>query len=106
MADRTERSLSATRPTAVSIADRDARDTPCQDIREQLSVAHGGELRRGPLRRHLKLCVGCRDFQLAVSAQRQSLAAVLPVLGPDAGKPHLLCSLVHNDQARVHAALL
>ncbi len=66
------------------IADRDARNTPCQDIREQLSVAHGGELRRGPLRRHLKLCAGCRDFQLAVGAQRQSLAAVLPV-APSAG---------------------
>lgn len=66
------------------IADRDARNAPCQDIREQLSVAHGGELRRGPLRRHLNLCVGCRDFQLALSAQRQSLAAVLPVL-PSAG---------------------
>jgi len=66
------------------IADRDALGTPCQDIREQLAVAHGGELRRGPLRRHLKLCEGCRDFQLAVGAQRQSLAAVLPVL-PSAG---------------------
>jgi RNA polymerase sigma factor (sigma-70 family) len=66
------------------IADRDALGASCQDIREELSVAHGGELRRGPLRRHLKLCAGCRDFQLAVSAQRQSLAAVLPVL-PSAG---------------------
>lgn len=66
------------------IADRDARNASCQDIREQISVARGGELRRGPLRRHLKLCAGCRDFQLAVSAQRQSLTAVLPVL-PSAG---------------------
>jgi RNA polymerase sigma factor (sigma-70 family) len=66
------------------IADRDARNASCQDIREQISVARGGELRRGPLRRHLKLCAGCRDFQLAVSAQRQSLAAVLPVL-PSSG---------------------
>jgi RNA polymerase sigma factor (sigma-70 family) len=66
------------------IADRDARETPCREIREQLSVAHGGELRRGPLRRHLKLCVGCRDFQLAVSAQRQSLGVLLPV-APSAG---------------------
>jgi RNA polymerase sigma factor (sigma-70 family) len=66
------------------IAERDARDTPCQEIREQLSVARGGVLRRGPLRRHLKLCSGCRDFQQAVSVQRQSLAAVLPVL-PTAG---------------------
>jgi RNA polymerase sigma factor (sigma-70 family) len=66
------------------IADRDALGASCQDIREQLAVARGGELRRGPLRRHLKLCVGCRDFQLAVGAQRQSLGAVLPVL-PSAG---------------------
>ncbi len=66
------------------IADRDARNASCQDIREQLSVAHGGELRRGPLRRHLKLCVGCRDFRLDLGTQRQSLAAVLPVL-PSAG---------------------
>jgi RNA polymerase sigma factor (sigma-70 family) len=62
------------------LADRNARNASCLDIREQLSVAHGGELRRGPLRRHLNLCVGCRDFQLAVAAQRQSLAVVLPVL--------------------------
>jgi RNA polymerase sigma factor (sigma-70 family) len=66
------------------IADRDALKTPCQDIREQLAVARGGELRRGRLRRHLNLCAGCRDFQLAVGAQRQSLATVLPVL-PTAG---------------------
>ena len=66
------------------LADRDARNTPCLEIREQLSVARGGELRRGPLRRHLRLCAGCRDFQLALGAQRQSLAAVLPV-APSAG---------------------
>ncbi len=66
------------------IADRDARNTPCQEIREELAVARGGELRRGPLRRHLKLCAGCRDFQLVVGAQRESLACVLPV-APSAG---------------------
>src|ERR1700691_5374596 len=66
------------------IADRDARETPCRDIREQLSLARGGELRRGPLRRPLNLCAGRRGFQLAVNAQRQSLAALLPVL-PSAG---------------------
>jgi RNA polymerase sigma factor (sigma-70 family) len=66
------------------LADRDAQNTPCEDIREQLALARGGELRRGPLRRHLKLCVGCRDFQLAVNTQRQSLGVVLPV-APSAG---------------------
>jgi RNA polymerase sigma factor (sigma-70 family) len=66
------------------IADRDARDASCHDIREELSVARGGQLRRGPLRRHLSHCVGCRGFQEAVNAQRGSLAIVLPVL-PSAG---------------------
>ena len=82
------------------IADRDALGASCQDIREQLSVAHGGELRRGPLRRHLKLCVGCRDFQLAVGAQRQSLAAVLPVL-PSAG---LAAAILGHGAAHVAGA--
>ena len=66
------------------LADRSALGTPCSQIREQLSVARGGQLRRGPLRRHLRLCTGCRDFQLALSGQRQSLALVLPV-APSAG---------------------
>src|SRR5918994_1419338 len=66
------------------IADRDARDTPCQDVREQLSTARGGELRRGPLRRHLTLCDGCRSYRDAVAEQRSALALVLPVL-PSAG---------------------
>jgi RNA polymerase sigma factor (sigma-70 family) len=82
------------------IADRDAQNTSCQDIREQLAVAHGGELRRGPLRRHLKLCVGCRDFQLAVGAQRQSLGVVLPV-APSAG---LAAAILGHGAAHVAGA--
>jgi RNA polymerase sigma factor (sigma-70 family) len=82
------------------VADRDARETPCQDIREQLSTARGGELRRGPLRRHLNLCAGCRDFQLAVGAQRQSLAAALPVL-PSAG---LAAAILGHGTAHVVGA--
>ena len=66
------------------IADRDARNASCRDIREELAVARGGELRRGLLRRHLSLCVGCHDFQQALAAQRRSLAVALPVL-PSAG---------------------
>jgi RNA polymerase sigma factor (sigma-70 family) len=66
------------------IADRDARNAPCRGIREELAVARGGELRRGPLRRHLSLCAGCRDFQKALAGQHRSLAVVLPVL-PSAG---------------------
>ena len=66
------------------IADREARNASCRDIREELAVARAGELRRGPLRRHLRLCVGCRDFQEALVTQRRSLGVALPVL-PSAG---------------------
>jgi len=42
------------------VAERDARNTPCAEIRRQLATARGGALRRGPLRRHLRQCVSCR----------------------------------------------
>src|SRR5215211_6233619 len=66
------------------IADREARATPCTEIREQLATASGGALRRGPLRRHLALCDGCRAYKGAVAEQRSALALVLPVV-PTAG---------------------
>jgi RNA polymerase sigma factor (sigma-70 family) len=61
------------------IAEREARETPCEEIREQLATARGGALRRGPLRRHLRLCVGCQAYRTAVGEQRRALALVLPV---------------------------
>jgi RNA polymerase sigma factor (sigma-70 family) len=66
------------------IAERDARDTPCEDIRAQLAGARGGELRRGPLRRHLAACASCRTYRAALDEQRVALGLVLPVL-PSAG---------------------
>jgi sigma-70-like protein len=59
---------------------RQARETPCQEIREQLATLRGGSLRRGPLRRHLKACPGCAEFRVEVRRQRQAVAAVLPVV--------------------------
>lgn len=59
---------------------RRARETPCAEIREQLATARGGDLRRGELRRHLKLCPGCADFRDEVRRQRALLAVALPVL--------------------------
>ena len=66
------------------IAERDAREQPCEEIREQLATARGGALRRGPLRRHLRLCAPCRAYRDAVAEQRRTLALVLPVV-PSAG---------------------
>jgi hypothetical protein len=59
---------------------RQARETPCDEIREQLAVLRGPALRRGPLRRHLKACPGCSEFREEVKRQRQMLAVVLPVV--------------------------
>ena len=61
------------------IADRDARATPCEDIRRQLEVARGGSLRRGSLRRHLRQCDLCRAYGAAVTTQRVTRARALPV---------------------------
>ena len=59
---------------------RQARETPCEEIREQLATLRGGSLRRGPLRRHLKSCPGCTSFREDVRRQRQMMAVVLPVI--------------------------
>src|SRR5919204_5028298 len=43
--------------------ERDARNTDCEVVREQLATLRGGALLRGPLRRHLRSCDGCRAFR-------------------------------------------
>jgi len=61
------------------MAERDARSTPCTSIQEELAVARGGALRRGPLRRHLKHCEPCQAYRAAIATQRAGLASILPV---------------------------
>ena len=61
---------------------REARATPCEEIREQLSVLSGGSLRRSGLTHHLRSCSGCRTYREEVKRQRQMLAAALPVIPP------------------------
>jgi RNA polymerase sigma factor (sigma-70 family) len=59
---------------------RDARETPCGEIREQLANLQGGSLRRSELRHHLRHCAGCAEYRGQVRQQRQMLAAALPVV--------------------------
>jgi RNA polymerase sigma factor (sigma-70 family) len=66
------------------IADRDARSTPCKEIRALLETARGGVLRRGSLRRHLRQCDPCATYRVAIEGRRSGLAIVLPV-APTAG---------------------
>jgi RNA polymerase sigma factor (sigma-70 family) len=68
------------RARSALIARREARETPCQSIREQLANLRGGALRRTELRLHLRECPGCRAYRDQVRHQRQMLAAALPVV--------------------------
>jgi RNA polymerase sigma factor (sigma-70 family) len=74
------------------LASRDARDTPCAEIREQLALA-GGALRRAPLRRHLRECSGCREFRAEVRRQRSAIAVLLPVVPTAALKSKVLAAV-------------
>jgi RNA polymerase sigma factor (sigma-70 family) len=58
---------------------REARDTACGDIREQLVTLSGPALRRGNLKRHLRLCTGCRDFELKLRQQHSVILVLLPL---------------------------
>jgi RNA polymerase sigma factor (sigma-70 family) len=62
------------------IADRRARETPCEEIRELLATATPAELRRSHVRRHLRICSGCSEFRDEVHHQRGMLALALPVI--------------------------
>jgi RNA polymerase sigma factor (sigma-70 family) len=71
-------------------ASREARATPCEEIRLELATASGAALRRGPLRRHLRACDSCRAFKAEVATQRKLLAVALPVVPTIALKASVL----------------
>jgi RNA polymerase sigma factor (sigma-70 family) len=59
---------------------RDARATPCVEIREQLATDTGRVPRRSVARRHIDRCPGCADFEREVRRQRAAFAAILPLV--------------------------
>jgi len=62
------------------IAERQAREADCEEIREALAAAHGAGRLRGPLRRHLSSCDGCRAYQRGLRHQSRVLGALFPVV--------------------------
>jgi RNA polymerase sigma factor (sigma-70 family) len=86
------------------IASRQARDTSCEQIREQLAELRGGALRRNTLRRHLKVCPGCREFRRALRDQRKLLAVALPVVPTLALKQGALASAFGSSAATAGGA--
>jgi RNA polymerase sigma factor (sigma-70 family) len=59
---------------------RDARDTPCHVVQEQLATLRGGQLRRTQVRRHVSDCLVCQAFKAETQRQRAAMAIVLPVV--------------------------
>ena len=80
-------------------ARRDARETPCSEIREQLATLSGGSLRRTSLRRHLDDCPGCRAFQTEVKRQRAAMALLLPVAPTAALKSGVMSAIAVQASA-------
>jgi RNA polymerase sigma factor (sigma-70 family) len=72
---------------------REARETPCSEIREQLATLRGGALRRSHLRHHLKDCPGCQQYREEVRRQRQMLALALPVIPSVALRHNVLAAI-------------
>ena len=59
----------------------EARDAACSGVREELSLACDARSSRpSPLvRRHLRDCAGCREYQAGIRGMRRSFAALSPV---------------------------
>lgn len=81
------------RARAGLIERRDARITPCGEIREELSTARRGTLRKGRLRHHLKGCPGCAAYLEEVRCQRRMMAFVLPVIPATGLKSGVLAAI-------------
>jgi RNA polymerase sigma factor (sigma-70 family) len=61
---------------------REAREMPCESVRDQLSSVRRGGFRRSTLRLHLQACPHCAEFREQLK-QSRGIAALLP-LGPAA----------------------
>src|SRR4051794_4742313 len=83
--------------------EREARDTDCQVVREQLATLRGGALLRGSLRRHVRACEGCRAFRAHTRKQREAMALLLPVI-PTAGLKAATMSAAAGGSAAVGTA--
>ena len=84
-------------------ASREARETSCAEIREQLATLRGGALRRTTLRRHVRECPGCREFKSQMDAQRKALALIIPV-APSVGLKHSVLAAVFGGGGGATAA--
>ena len=85
---------------------RQARETDCQEIQEQLAVLSGGALRRTQIRRHVEQCPACAAFKAEVKRQRAAMAVLLPVVPSTALRDSVLAAIFGGGGAAGGGALL
>ena len=78
------------------ISEKVAREADCTDIRKELATARGAALRKRRLRRHLRTCGGCREYEDAIAGQRRRFAALMPVVPSLALKMRALQDMIDN----------
>ncbi len=78
------------------ISERVAREADCTDIRKELATARGAALRKRRLRRHLRTCGGCREYEDALAGQRRHFAALMPIVPSLALKMRALQDVIDN----------
>jgi RNA polymerase sigma factor (sigma-70 family) len=78
---------------------REARDTDCRAIQEQLATMRGADLRRVTLRKHVAMCPECAAFKAEVRRQRAALALVLPIAPAAALKGSVLSAVLGGGSA-------
>ena len=59
-------------------AQREAAALVCSAVRESLAAEEDGRRRAAPIRRHLRSCTGCSEFNRALQADARTLRALLP----------------------------
>ncbi|WP_354701075.1 RNA polymerase sigma factor [Paraconexibacter sp. AEG42_29] len=65
------------------VESQQARDTPCQEIREDITAAHDRGVRMsGRARRHARECDGCAGYRATLRAVTHDLGALSPAAGP------------------------
>ena len=81
------------------LADRQAWQTPCREIREQVVAERGPALRGRTLRRHIRHCRGCAAFYLEVRRRRQAFRIAVPAMPALGLKQMLLAALALTRQS-------
>jgi RNA polymerase sigma factor (sigma-70 family) len=78
---------------------RQARNHPCEEIRERLATSRGRVPRRSMIRAHIDRCPSCALFEHEVRHQRAALALILPVALTGELKAWILSPALHGGVA-------